>query len=144
MAGKTFTSTWLPSLTCEFQFSRCESFGWNSTTTGGPYRMMTVSVLSVQHMTDELVRGLAPAWHPTRVARSMRDGIGIAHTRANRTSRTEMLRMYCYASLESYWRIEVVEVWRWMTLKSVYTCIACPLKDGERFLTTTSMWQSLQ
>lgn len=92
-----------------------------------------VQQAAVEGMMDALVMGVGMGWNPTKVARYMRNALGIAHNSAIRTSRTEMLNMYRYASLENYLRSDFVESWRWLSSKSSRTCLACLIKDGEVF-----------
>jgi len=62
----------------------------------------------VEAMMESLVRGVNLGWHPTRIARQMRNELGVVAQTAIRTARTEPLRVYRQASLSQYQQSGVV------------------------------------
>lgn len=94
------------------------------------YFLATMHREALDGMMLKLLEGVALGYNPKKTARLMRDGLGIAHNRAIMTARTETLRVYRYASLESYQASSVVVGWTWLASKDTRTCIACLVMDG--------------
>jgi len=80
-----------------------------------------------------LVRGLAMGWNPRRLARELRDRFGMGLNRALSISRTEMLRAWRTATLNSYRASGLVKEWERCAAHDRRTCLACILLDGKRY-----------
>ena len=78
-----------------------------------------------------LVRGVALGWHPSRTAQAMRQAANVPLERAIVIARTESLRVYREASRQSYQRSGLVSGYMRIAAKSVRTCMACLLSDGQ-------------
>ncbi len=74
------------------------------------------------HAGNALVRGTALGWHPTRVARAMRDEVDVTLEQALLIARTEELRVYREASRQQYIASGVVEGYIRVAAKSARTC----------------------
>lgn len=82
-------------------------------------------------MTQALVNGTALGWNPRKTARSMREGLQQgALQRCLTIARTEQLRVYRQASLETYRASGVVRGYKRLAAKQVRTCISCLVADG--------------
>lgn len=79
---------------------------------------------------DVLTRGIAQGQNPRKIARAFRDVTGVTYTRAETISRTEVLRAYRQASLETYRSSPVVTEWVWVAALDVRTCFACAQMSG--------------
>jgi len=85
----------------------------------------------IERMERELVRGLGMGMNPVLVGRRMADALGVGLERAIRIARTEMLRAYRRATLESYRaNDDVIRGWRWSAALGPNTCAACIAADG--------------
>lgn len=78
-----------------------------------------------------LVRGTALGWHPTKIARAMRDEVNVTLERALLIARSEEMRVYREASRQQYIESQVVEGYRRVAAKSIRTCMACLMADGQ-------------
>lgn len=88
---------------------------------------------AVQGIMDALFIGMARGWAPGRIAKYMRDALGVAPRTAINSARTETLRVYREASLQQYRASGLVDGYIRVAAKSVRTCMACLAKDGEWF-----------
>lgn len=78
-----------------------------------------------------LVRGITLGYGPAKVARDLRDALGVSRTRALTIARTEMLRAYNGAALENYRaNSSLVNGWVWIADMSDRTCAACIAMNG--------------
>lgn len=78
-----------------------------------------------------LLTGLAAGENPTKVARRVRDGVGMALPKAQTIARTEMLRSYRGAAIESYRaNSDVVRGWVWVASQSSRSCPVCISLSG--------------
>lgn len=91
-----------------------------------------------EHIGRKLVEGVALGWNPRRIAALMRGNLKnegnpleLPRTRALMISRTESLRAYRMASLQTYAASGVVVGWRRLCAKSKRTCLSCLSRDGE-------------
>lgn len=80
-----------------------------------------------------LIVGIGAGQHPRVIARSIRQQTGMGLTRAITIARTESMRAYRTANIDTYKESEVITRYRWMATKSRRTCIACLGIDGEEF-----------
>ena len=83
-----------------------------------------------QAATRALMRGIALGWHPTKTARAMMEGTGLAYERSVLIARTEQMRVYRETTRRQYAASGVVEGYRRVAAKSARTCIACLMADG--------------
>jgi SPP1 gp7 family putative phage head morphogenesis protein len=82
-------------------------------------------------MTEALINGVALGWNPRKTARAMREGLQAgALQRSLVIARTEQLRAYRTATLETYRQSGVVVGYKRLAAKSARTCIACLMADG--------------
>jgi SPP1 gp7 family putative phage head morphogenesis protein len=85
----------------------------------------------VAHIEGKLIEALAKGWGPNKAALEMRKVVLFPIARAKRIARTEQLRAYRLASLQTYQEhSDIVRGWRWLASKSTRTCLACLLMDG--------------
>jgi SPP1 gp7 family putative phage head morphogenesis protein len=78
-----------------------------------------------------LIEGVALGHGPAKIARVIREGLGGNMTRALTISRSETLRAYRQASLDSYRaNADVVQGWYWRSSRSRRSCCACIALDG--------------
>lgn len=84
-----------------------------------------------QAMADRLLQGLALGQGPGTVARLIRRDMGMALWEALRLARTETLRAYRAANMETYRANEdIVEGWYWLSARNTRTCAMCWAMDG--------------
>lgn len=88
---------------------------------------------AMQGIMDALFEGLARGQGPRQIAKRMRDEMGVAARTAINSARTEPLRVYREASLAQYRKSGLVDGYIRVASKSVRTCMACLVKDGEWF-----------
>lgn len=78
-----------------------------------------------------LITGLTLGNNPRLVAKDVQQALNISYNRAAVIARTEMLRAYRGAQMESYRaNSDVVDQWRWTCALSPRTCAACLAMDG--------------
>jgi len=78
-----------------------------------------------------LVDGLATGRGLRLVASEFRKATGSSAVRAARISRTETLRVYRGATLETYKENrKIVKQWRWLSARQTRTCVSCWAMDG--------------
>lgn len=96
---------------------------------------------SIVQMSDALFNGVALGWNPRRTERAMREGLqsGILQ-RALLIARTEQLRAYRTAALQTYRASGVVRGYKRLAARNARTCIACLVQDG-RFYRLTESFQ---
>jgi SPP1 gp7 family putative phage head morphogenesis protein len=95
---------------------------------------------AAQKASTALISGITLGYGPRQIAPSVQDALDISRNRALTISRTEMLRSYRDANLESFRANgDVVEKWRWTCDLSARTCAACLEMDGEEFPLDESM-----
>jgi hypothetical protein len=80
-----------------------------------------------------LVRGTALGWNPVKTARAMRDEVNVTLEHAILIGRTEQMRVYRETGRQQYIESRVVEGYRRVAAKSIRTCMACLIADGEFF-----------
>lgn len=78
-----------------------------------------------------LVRGTALGWNPIRTARAMRDAVNVTLDRAFLIGRTEQMRVYREGSRQQYIESRVVSGYIRVASKSIRTCLACLMADGQ-------------
>lgn len=80
---------------------------------------------------EALLSGVGLGWNPAKVAKLIHEEIGMGLTRSLLISRTEMLRSYRSAALDSYRaNPQLVEGWVWTASPSSRTCVSCWAMDG--------------
>lgn len=78
-----------------------------------------------------LVTGLSLGQNPRVVARDVQQALGISRNRALVLARTEQIRAYRSANLETYRaNSDVVDMWIWSASLSPRTCAACLAMNG--------------
>ena len=103
---------------------------------GSPLRaiLQDASRAGADAMGEQLVRGIALGVNPREVARrAMRLGLGTSYTRMVALARTEQLRVYRLASLDSYRNSRVVVAYKRLSARDRRTCIACLFADGQQY-----------
>lgn len=86
---------------------------------------------AAQGLTQALVNGVALGYNPRKTAREMARGSTRSLNRMMTISRTEGLRVYRQANLESYRASGVVTGYRRLAARDSRTCLACLVRDGE-------------
>jgi SPP1 gp7 family putative phage head morphogenesis protein len=84
-------------------------------------------------VSDELVSGVATGETVRVIASRVRLRLGGELTRSLTISRTEVLRAYRAAALDSYRASGVVTGYRWLATKDIRTCLVCLALDGQVF-----------
>lgn len=85
-----------------------------------------------------LKTGVAQGYGAKKIAREVREELGGDMVRAMRISRTETLRAYRAANLETFAaNPDACERWRWTSSRSLRTCSVCIAMDGKTFPVTT-------
>lgn len=83
---------------------------------------------------DEMVRGVSLGKNPVAIARAIvRQGLSRSLDRMIILARTETLRVYRTASLESYKASGIVHGYKRIASRSVRSCAACIMSDGRFF-----------
>jgi len=99
---------------------------------GSPLRNLLVASwpASAQGMTQELINGVALGYNPRKTAKMMAQGAQGSLDRMMVIARTEQLRVYRSASLESYRTSQVVRGYRRLATHDNRVCAACLMDDG--------------
>jgi SPP1 gp7 family putative phage head morphogenesis protein len=99
---------------------------------GAPLRNLLVASwpASAQRLTHELVNGVALGYNPRKTARLMAQGMASSQQRMEVIARTEQLRAYRFANLESYRASGVVTGYKRLATLDRRTCAACLMDDG--------------
>lgn len=103
---------------------------------GSPLRaiLQDASRAGADALGEQLVRGIALGVNPREVARrAMRLGLGTSYTRMVALARTEQLRVYRLASLDSYRNSRVVVAYKRLSARDRRVCIACLFADGQQY-----------
>jgi len=102
---------------------------------GSPLRRLLTEAVgaSVDDFAQTMVTGLAAGWNPRRLAGQLRSSFGMGLTRALGIARTEQLRAYSTATLNSYQQSDLVTGWERMATHDERTCMACMMLDGKRY-----------
>lgn len=80
---------------------------------------------------DELTAGLSLGRHPTVTADAVTSAVEVSRNRALTIARTETLRAYRGASLETFAaNADVLDGWIWISAQDDTTCAACLAMDG--------------
>lgn len=87
-------------------------------------------VAARQAVRDAVVTGVALGENPRVIARRVSRALGGNMARAMTLARTETLRAYRGAALESYRRSEAVEGWVWVSARDRRTCPVCWAMHG--------------
>lgn len=87
--------------------------------------------LRAEPLGRELVIGTIRGWGPERIARNMRSVINIGLSRSITIARTETMRVYREATRLQYQNSGLVYGYRRVASKSIRTCIACLIADGQ-------------
>lgn len=90
---------------------------------------------AVTELTQALIDGLALGYNPRKVARMMADAMAGNLQRALLISRTEQMRAFRVAQVQSYRTSGVVSGYRRRCAISSRTCLACLLEDGKFYAT---------
>lgn len=77
-----------------------------------------------------LTRGIAQGHNPRQIAKAFKLQTGVTYTRAETISRTEVIRAYREAALETYRSSPVVTEWVWVATLDTRTCFACAQMSG--------------
>ncbi|MBC8140824.1 MAG: minor capsid protein [Armatimonadetes bacterium] len=86
---------------------------------------------------DVILRGVALGKSPRTIAREAEAVTGVTRTRALRIARTETMRAYRAATIQTYAEnADVVKAWRWLASLSGRTCPACLAMHGRMFPVT--------
>lgn len=86
---------------------------------------------AAQAAKDALISGVTLGYGPRQIAPSIQDALNISRNRALTIARTESLRSYRGANLETFKaNSDVVDQWRWTCALSMRTCAACIAMDG--------------
>ena len=85
------------------------------------------------------MNGIARGLGPGRLAQQMADGMGMGLDRALVIARTETNRTYREASMRQYRQSNVVRGFKRLVKKAT-ACMACLMKDGEKFLTKDDLY----
>ena len=89
---------------------------------------------------EALFDGVAQGKGIKSIARDVREATGVSRNRAQLIARTESLRAYRSATLESYQaNAQTVQGWRWLCSFSVRTCVFCIAQDGTEHPSTEQM-----
>lgn len=103
---------------------------------GSPLHTVLVDAAAagVDGLRTELISGLALGRNPRETARiAMRRGLGRSYTRMETIARTETLRAYREATLQSYRQSRVVTGYRRLSARDRRTCAACWALDGKYY-----------
>ena len=93
----------------------------------------------------KLVENLAMGWNPRKSADAIRKAFGMGLTRSLSITRTEYLRAYRTATLNTYQKnADIVTGWERHATKDVRTCMACIALDGKRYKLSESMDDHVQ
>jgi SPP1 gp7 family putative phage head morphogenesis protein len=88
---------------------------------------------------DSLVTGMATGRNPRAIAGELRQKFGMGLTRSLTIARTEQLRAYRTATLNSYQQSPVVTGWERCAARTERTCAACLILDGKIYTTREAM-----
>lgn len=88
---------------------------------------------AVEGLTQALLKGMALGWGPRKTAARMADGLAEGMNKALTIARTETMRAYRMATVESYRESNVISGFRRLAAKDGRTCMACLMSDGETF-----------
>lgn len=83
-----------------------------------------------ERLSQTLLDGTALGWHPSKTARKMADDLAEGLNKALLIARTEQIRAYRTAQLESYKRSGIVEGVQRLCAHSPNTCLACLADEG--------------
>lgn len=99
---------------------------------GSPLRSLLVASwpLSADRLTQELINGVALGYNPRKTARLMAQGMASSRDRMEVIARTETLRVYRHANLESYKASGVVSGYRRLATHDRRVCAACLMDEG--------------
>jgi SPP1 gp7 family putative phage head morphogenesis protein len=99
---------------------------------GGPVGAIfaTFGDQAAGRLRDELLAGVAQGEHPTRIAARMRSVADVPRRRAVLIARTEVLRAYRSANVETWAQMDVVQGWVWIAALDRRTCAACWAMHG--------------
>jgi len=85
------------------------------------------------NLQTQLTRALVLGWDPATTARAIQQALGFVQSKALTIARSELLRAYRTATLESYKaNSSLVTGWIWHADLSGRTCIACIAMNGTR------------
>src|SRR5262245_20031114 len=91
-------------------------------------------------VSEGLIEAVALGIGPAATARKIREGLSGNLTRALTISRTETLRAYRTATIQTYQaNADVVQGWYWRSARSRRSCSACTALDGKFFPVTRPM-----
>lgn len=94
-------------------------------------RLMALAGVTASQVEDSLLQGLMLGQGANQIARNIRKALGLGLSKALVWSRTETLRAYRSASIETYRANgNVVESWIWRSARNERTCAACFAMDG--------------
>ena len=100
---------------------------------GSPLRTLLdkLGQQAAQDVGDTLTHAVAVGRNPRRTARDIQDALGGNLNRALTIARTEQIRAYRNASLQTYQaNHELLRGWRWLASPSRRTCPVCLAMDG--------------
>ncbi len=100
---------------------------------GSPLHKLLNDILAegAEAARQALEQSILLGYGPERVAREIRNALGISLDRALKISRTEILRAYRIANLESYKQNpNIIKGWKWLTAGDGLVCISCRLMNG--------------
>jgi SPP1 gp7 family putative phage head morphogenesis protein len=95
--------------------------------------------LAAQGMTQELINGVALGYNPRKVAKLMAQGATGSLDRMMVISRTESLRAYRTANLDSYTASGVVSSYKRLATHDSRVCAACLMDEGTVYTTDELM-----
>lgn len=102
---------------------------------GSPLRTLLVNTWgdAAEGLTDELIAGIGAGLNPREVARNMRRGSTRSLHRMMTVARTEQLRVYRMANLESYRASGVVTSYIRVSARDSRVCAGCLAADGDEY-----------
>lgn len=95
--------------------------------------------LAADRLTQELINGVALGYNPRKTARLMARGMASARDRMEVIARTEQLRVYREANLQSYRASGVVTSYRRLATHDDRVCAACLMDEGTEYSLNDSL-----
>ena len=99
---------------------------------GSPLRQVLLKSwpTAVDHLTTQLVNGVALGWNPRKTAKAMRDGVDTGLDRMIGIARTETIGAYRLAQYDAALSTGRVRGFRRLAARQARTCLACLADDG--------------
>ena len=102
---------------------------------GSPLRELfaPLGTTTTKGVEKALVTGVSTGLNPKVVGKLINDELGLGLSRSLTIARTEMLRAYRGATVQSYRDSGVVSGYEWVSARDETTCEVCWAADGEQF-----------